>query len=663
MKQLRLEGIDPPDQVQATAARPVVWIESLEVLSRLSSEPENVVRAIALRRGLNVVWAPPRPAKGTPRLFQDGLPGHTAGKTMFARLVRYVLGEPQFAAEGIRDLIRQQFGKGWVIGRVHVREEGWFVARPFEIGAHPFAVRSTKRTDLFDRAKRVSFDDYLAALDIAVVGTVAVSKFADGKTDLSWLHVLPWLTRDQECAFAAALEWRHPSSGSELPALTVQRRSHVVRAVLGLVSEAERKEQSKNARLLAKRRRAVQHEPLVRHQAGVDLKRLASALEVDSIEDSELGLASTRQRLSSRLDEVEQRLDAIKQSQQRKAAQKKLDEAIAEQARLDERNELARRNLQAAIARRDQTMMSEKAQSMFEGALGSLPPSDKYCRVPLSTAIEQGCPLAAPVPVSLGQHRAERMLDDEVSRLSVEVAKHQELVAASARRVEAAKQNTTKVRRAYLRVQTKQLETWGELRDERAELRRCRRLVDEAIEARRDLRQTNTSIEKLGKRIEQSREKQQALRMQRARAVGELSRRFDYVVRAFLGDEVNAELTDGRVIDLSIRLRGERQSAALAVIKTLALDLAALTHAVEGKAHFPLFLLHDGPRAADVADDVYARLFHYVLLLEDCFEEEPAFQYIVTTTTKPPTHVRKKPWLRLKLGGGSPEERLLGVDL
>ena len=42
---------------------------------------------------------------------------------------------------------------------------------------------------------------------------------------------------------------------------------------------------------------------------------------------------------------------------------------------------------------------------------------------------------------------------------------------------------------------------------------------------------------------------------------------------------------------------------------------------------------------------------------------QPLFQYIVTTTTRPPENLQKAPWLVLTLGGEPAERRLLRCDL
>jgi hypothetical protein len=116
-------------------------------------------------------------------------------------------------------------------------------------------------------------------------------------------------------------------------------------------------------------------------------------------------------------------------------------------------------------------------------------------------------------------------------------------------------------------------------------------------------------------------------------------------------------------LSLLVDEHGERDSAAIATVKLLAFDLAALTASAEGQGTFPRFLMHDGPREADIAPEIYERLFLYGRELEKCFSGEPSFQYIVTTTTPPPDAFQKDPWLRLRLAGAPGEERLLRCDL
>ncbi|MFA6962218.1 MAG: hypothetical protein WC205_15805 [Opitutaceae bacterium] len=73
-------------------AAPDVWIQRIVLLKQITPDPV-VIRDIPLRKGLNVIWAE------EPESDEDtgDIAGHSAGKTTFCRLMRYVLGESTFS--------------------------------------------------------------------------------------------------------------------------------------------------------------------------------------------------------------------------------------------------------------------------------------------------------------------------------------------------------------------------------------------------------------------------------------------------------------------------------------------------------------------------------------------------------------------------------------
>jgi hypothetical protein len=97
-------------------------------------------------------------------------------------------------------------------------------------------------------------------------------------------------------------------------------------------------------------------------------------------------------------------------------------------------------------------------------------------------------------------------------------------------------------------------------------------------------------------------------------------------------------------------------------LKIVAFDLAVMCTSIEGKAHVPAFLIHDSPREADLGLSIYHQMFEFVHGLE-AVGRQPLFQYIITTTTRPPDKLTKKPWLRETLRGAPAEERLMRQDL
>jgi hypothetical protein len=218
--------------------------------------------------------------------------------------------------------------------------------------------------------------------------------------------------------------------------------------------------------------------------------------------------------------------------------------------------------------------------------------------------------------------------------------------------------------RAYLTATTAFEEERSRLIAEEARLREGERLVTDAQEAWQRSADHAEAVARLGREIEESYRRQELLRQEGQDALSRFSITFDYVVRAIIGDEVTARgEASGRNLSLVVDHQGERESAALETVKLLAFDLAAMTDSIQGRGHFPRFLVHDGPREADMAVGVYERLFLYARRLEDCFDHEPGFQYIITSTTQPPEQFLQEPWLRLKLAGVPAEERLLRMNL
>lgn len=660
--QMRLPGIDPPRQVRPSAERPApaFWVRRLRVLSELASGEEHIVRDVELRRGLNVVWAPPHSAGQDNALFQDGVAGHTAGKSMFCRLLRHVLGERGFAPDSVRRRVRSMLPTAWVVAEVVVNEVTWVVARPLGIGPRPFCLRHVVLADVAAATDRLEYQEFLAALAEPTTDRLAAARFPASDEAVRWEHVLPWLARDQECRFGDFLEWRHSSSGSEAPALNVDERQFVVRSVLGLISDAERAEQQTNARLVAEKKEATRLEPLLRHQAETDRVRLSKALgkELPLLSTPLFG-SETRAELARRRQHLEVREKALADSDRRTELRTALEDANRREGALKKSLEDAQSRLALV-----QQSVGELAGTGQSGLLASLPPSRDFCNVPLHVAHEKGCPLAVGRPTELSARRSERTAAEELaverqleSSLEREVDKIRNVIRA-------AEGETVNARRAYLLASTTYEEAHSALQAERAALGQLKLLVEAAEGAAQEAAAKAETITQLGRDIEESYVRQDEIREGQQAVISRFSARFDYVVRAIIGEKITGRIdTSGRSLALTVEEHGERESAAIATVKLLAFDLAAVVTSMEGDGSFPRFLIHDGPREADMAPDVYERLFLFAYELEKCFQGEPSFQYILTTTTQPPDKFLAAPWLRLRLAGMPAEERLLRRDL
>lgn len=662
MSQLRLPGIDPPRQIRTSEDRksPAFWVRRLRMLRELRPGAEYLIRDVELRRGLNIVWAPPHGSGNGNALFQNGVAGHTAGKTTFCRLLRYILGEQGLATVATRRRIRDRLSTGWVIAEILVDDETWVVARPLGVGPHSFCIRAGSIEQATDGTDHSDYHLFQEAIAACTVGRLSAARFPANDQPVRWEHVLPWLSRDQECRFADYLEWRHSSSDSETPSLNVDDRQFVVRSVLGLISAEERAEQQRNAQLVLQKKEASQREPLFSHQARIDHSRVSRELGLDlALPSTPLFGSIARAELDRQKVELAKRSQELDSLDRRNGLRSLLEQAVATETNKRRSLEETEKRLTYEVAVLEQlTGISQTS------LLASLPPAREYCNVRMSVARDQNCPLAVSRPVDLesrrSQHTAEREL--EIQRQLIQAL--EDALDRDRSAVDAARTATDSARRAYLSASTNFEAQRREFIEKSARLMQIERLVRDAEEAWDQASAYSETVSRLAREIDQSYLQQEQLRRAERDAIERFSTTFDYVVRAILGNEVTGRVdTAGRSLDLVVEEHGERDSAAIATVKLLAFDLAALTSSVEGHGASPRFLIHDGPREADMASDIYERLFLFARELEKCYSGEPGFQYILTTTTPPPDEFAAEPWLRLRLAGVPAEERFLRCDL
>jgi uncharacterized protein YydD (DUF2326 family) len=663
--QMRIPGIDPPHQLRPSAERlaPAFWVHRVRILSELTKGDEHVVRDVELRKGLNIIWAAHHSAGADNALFRDGVAGHTAGKSTFCRLLRHVLGDGGFAPDGIKRRIRSKLPNAWVVAEVVVDSVRWVVARPLGIGHRSFCLRDGTLDDVTDTtAERRDYQEFVEALAKSTTEALASKKFPTNDKPVGWEHVLPWLIRDQDCRFADFLEWRHSASGSEAPALNVEERQFLVRSVLGLISDAESKELQRNAQLVADKEEAARSAPLLRHQADTDRQRLSTVLGKElPLTTTPLFGSATRTELEKRRAELMKRKQDLDESDRQEELRTLLENASENEGALKEKLKGIQERLDAV-----QGVVGELAGTQQSGLLAALPPPRDFCNVPLRVAHEKGCPLAVGRPLDIASKRSERAATEELATERGLAAALQQEVTRIKGEVEAAERATKNARQKLLAASTAYVKAQADLREEGTKLDHVEQLIEAAERAASDAASKAESIKQITRDIEESYSRQDKIREAQRAAIHRFSARFDYLVRALIGDQVTGRVeTSGRSLTLTVDERGERDSTAIATVKLLAFDLAALVASIEGDGTFPRILIHDGPREADMAPDVYERLFLLAHEIEKCFKGEPAFQYIVTTTTTPPEKFieRDAPWLRLQLSGLPAKERLLRQDL
>lgn len=659
-KQKRIPGLEPPKILKPDKRQtePAFWVHRLRVAMDLGGDPKSIVRDVTFRRGLNIVWTPSNAGKQLD-LFRDGLSGHTAGKTTLCRFVRYLLGEDHFCAEPMRPRIREKYEAGWVLGEVHVGRESWAVARPLSIGPRSIAQKGPLESLFGSEESTGEFAGYLDALSEATIGRLSAGTFPGSGKAIEWSHLLPWLARDQECGFSDFREWRHSESDSGAPETTVDEREMVIRSTLALVSDAEHEELRKHAALLEEQKEARRARPLLEHQAGIDHERLSRALgrEIPPPSDGLFGVAATRE-IDAREAVIEEEATRLEAESPRDRLSKEFETAVAAHKEAQ---------LRLAEAERLRAHLSDTVESLRRAAdplLVTLPPSRGFCQVPISLARGRECPLAQDRPVSLSERRSDNAAAADLASLEEQVQEHEARV--SEERIAVVREET-RVRSArvdIVKADTAYVSRRLELQKRKDELDELRRLVAHATRASSASAKRAEDLKRLEADLRESSSREEKIRGKHEREGADFSRTFDYVARALLGDEIEGQVRSaGSGLAVSIEKDGDRSSAALSTTKLLAFDLAAIVAGIEGRGHFPRFLLHDSPRGADLSPDIYDRLFLFAKELEGCFDGEPTFQYIITTTTAPPAALAKKPWRVLDLAGSPAERRFLACDL
>lgn len=200
------------------------------LLDSLSDPSKNVIRSFRLRRGLNILWAKPfqpERAENTGESFA----GHAAGKTLFCRMIRYLLGERHLGNEIVQARVAGGFSDGWVIGTIFIEDSPWLVGRPFASKHGQFAVQGKTTEDFLEGRveERPHYDAFQDALHRRVTRDHRLREFPDkgGRIDIQ--HLLPWFTRDQEARYGSASGWREAASGAEPMATDNEDRHFLMR--------------------------------------------------------------------------------------------------------------------------------------------------------------------------------------------------------------------------------------------------------------------------------------------------------------------------------------------------------------------------------------------------------------------------------------------------
>lgn len=624
---------------------PRLWVKRFCVWS----EPGVLVREIDLREGLNIIWSPDSRDGNAPI-------GHGAGKTTFCRLLRYCLGEETFGSRDQRSRIHAAFPKGQVGAEVVLDGKQWAVVRSISARTRDVVLQSVTLEQAQNNDTPTTMEPLVAAIQDQILPGVAALMPPNVAASEVWQAALAWLSRDQECRFGHALEWRHSTTESLSPVrdLSKEHTLQIVRAIIGAITSEELSVQTQSDAAGGELERKTTQIDRLDWQIQRAQIHLGAALGTDLI----TGIGPLEMvAIEEKINELFPGLSQL----QANALREKKRKASAERERAQESLATLRSDLRVIdteIASTEELLATYKGQLARDnrGVVLAEHSPCPICEVPLNAVLDTGCPCTADTgyldEVRLRREGTLTKVAEFTTALTTKRNQRKQLIA----QVSTADSHLSMCRGAENSAEEEQDRRFSASGEGDRLLGRAKEL--ETLIAERTEAITETSS---GKKLHEERESQiRSIRQKNEGAVRRLSQLFDAVIRELVPGEIEGNLLiDGKGITLKVSQGGERSTAAIDSLKIVAFDIAALLLAVEGAAHLPTFLLHDSPREADLGQSIYDRLFRFIQSLEN----KAHFQYIVTTTTEPPSDLRREPWLRATLRGGPAQDRLMGCDL
>ena len=660
-------------------SEPDVWVSRLVIFDRIAPDPV-VIRDIPLTRGLNIIWAKEAENDSSPA----EITGHSAGKTTFCRLLRYVLGERTFGTKANMELIRTAFPNGYVAAELHVCGQRWAVRRPFGSGRMSYIKEDSSIENLLmQRGRSVTQESYIQEIGLeSLLDQLETGGIVQTGEPIQWLHILAWCTRDQETRFQNIYDWRSPRSEADTPSFRFPKAGplFVMRAVLGLFLPGELKDEERLAELQRKKDRLAkeiedkQREPQFRvnlhdFQLRQSLKSfLSNEPDIDSLPfrsgdlfsvDLERLTARARKELKESFEKTEQELIALQsQIDDFGANYRRQEDKLAGLEALFALDTAKYLELDATLSKREeQRKKIEKCKDL------KCPFCDVLVRE--CTYIQERqriLQLTELQDVRTMEQTADRC-DEERRRIDEEKAHIQE----SIKRIGEKQQSALKKRKTLLAYNREQHDLLRDLERTYNELVAWIQKRDR-LDGYEELNLLRRKSDTMGSEIAKIEKELAGLLRQHDHNREILGSIFSGIVRRVL----SSGNYDGRVglekRELSFRITNGpvMTGEAVETLSVLLADLSCLVYSsVIGTAHLPGFLMHDSPREADLGIRLYRSFFRAVAYFQEHFGSPDScpFQYVITTTTPPPPELNTDLYVKLSLNAARTEDLLLRANI
>ena len=653
MSQSLLAFDDEAHEFQPATDRtaPAFYIRRLVIFNSQDGETERI-RDIEFKLGLNIInTAPPDPDK-------DGAVGHDVGKTLLTRLIRYCLGETNFGKKRTRSKIGVALPESFVALELTVGTDPWTIVRPLgATGTFSFKAVRDKPWQLAINEPldmtQTQFADLLFAAILGNTETEQAFQVTMPKADRSirWLDLLAWLSRDQNCRYRRPLEWRSEFSESNTKNLKEVDASVLIRCVMGLLDETERKLIVNHHKLL--RRQTTKEAEIKRLEASTQQVRsfLERRLELEpGSVDTDLFASTAIVELQRRRIEKETETSDLDNTHQIDNLYEAWDDAKAKRIRKERDVE----TLTADLKTRDERL--QQIQNQTDTIIKkSLAIRADVCSNSIDDCPVKKAKFQNEFPKHSREH-AKEQVEEELAVLKPKIADAKIEVESLRSNEQVAKANYDKAKEAT----TKSVETINK------EIAKLDAQIEEAESFRTDreaLEKATGELVRLESKISRSRDvqktEQKGLAERHQRLNAHLRRVFQRLTQHSSDARLQLNLNGIRII------AGDDESdpgEAMASETALAFDLACLSASICGLGVHPRFMIHDSPREGDLEPHIYHRLFRFIARLESDHGTNPInFQYIIATTTPPPEDLGNSASTVLTLDAREDKNRLLGI--
>ena len=638
-----LFSFDEPMEPATDRPEPALWLKRVVLLE--DADPSKLVREpIEFKRGFNLI-------RTSPRLETDtSVIAHSVGKTLLMRLIRYSLGEENYASEDSQLSLQAVLPAAHLVCQWRVASQNWIIVRPFHDHAHgvSWCCQADDWQTAFDEeAQRIPFGQFLEAVSSAV--TDGLPDFENSKGQKPrWLDILGWLARDCECGYRKENEWRHSDMNLGKPS-DLDFNRLLMQWLTGLMSKLEVELRREGWNQLGERGKAKRSADRLHRDLTVLEESLRSAMDQPRQEpNGEDDIQPTFDPVAIvniATESFQGKIDSLKATHDLTAMEKEISNL---QQKLDTaRGEAGKASGMLSSKRSTLKLMKKSQQNKVD--LDRCTASPCELRQLLDKEKKLGADPAKP--------EMAEILSEEIKGLG-ESTKQAD---ADLEKLE----QTLKSKRADFYSSSEKLQKqFGELQrlkgqweSHRISAERYQRVAKEAV-AQEKLRDKSDADEK----DTQAKLESERKTMDYAKKVTDFSNFYSQLLRQIFEQDSKSIIgVDGNGIKVEPDKKltpGGRALSAMAKVVTF--DLACVAASIMGLGNHPRFLMHDSPREGEMETELFVKLFDLACYLETLSDDsEPSFQYIVTTTTPPETYAEDTYHTSVKLHGRDPSGRLL----